>query len=92
MHQNYRTNDPESSRMASASVEPSRYWRVMKVAEAVKMYPNRTAAELAHLTEYFDAYEFNRRLSDAEQQGLISKGRNRRCTVKGSYCHEWEVV
>ena len=92
MHQNYRTTDPEASRIASASVEPTRYWRVLKVSEAVKMYPNRTAAELAHLTGYFDAFEFNRRLSDAEHQKMVVKGRNRKCTVKGTSCHEWGTV
>jgi hypothetical protein len=94
MHQNYRTTDPEASRIASASVEPTRYWRVMKVAEAVQMYPNRTAAELAHLTGYFDAFEFNRRLSDAAKQvpPLVVMGRNRKCTVKGTSCHEWGIV
>ena len=91
MLQNYRTTDPEASRLASASIEPTRYWRVMKVAEAVQMYPNRTAAELAHLTGYFDAFEFNRRLSDAEHQMMVVMGRNRKCTVKGTSCHEWGI-
>lgn len=89
MQQNYRTTDPEASRLASASVEPVRFARVRKAAEAVKIYPGRTAAELAHLTGYFDASEFNRRLADATHLSMVVKGRLRKCTVKGSSCHEW---
>lgn len=92
MHQSYRTTDPEASRLASASIEPARYWRVMKAVDGVKMYPDRTAAELAHLTGYFDAYEYNRRLADAAHLKMVVKGRNRKCTVKGTICHEWGIV
>lgn len=98
MQQSYRTTDPESSRMASASVDRVRYLRTQKAFEAVKMFPNRTAAELYSLTQGMNSYnklfpdssEFNRRLSDAKNSKLIQMGKNRKCTVKGTHCHEWE--
>ncbi len=93
MLQNYRNTDPETSVIAGMAVEShgKRLAKMIIAANAVKMYPGCTAAELAYLTGYMDSYDFNRRLADGIDK-LVKHGVKRKCTVKGTPCMTWEAV
>jgi hypothetical protein len=67
---NYRTSDPESSKIAGQEAERSFAPTQRKgVLEFIKKHPNKTSAELGDMHEYYDRHTFARRLPELRSSG-----------------------
>ena len=88
-----RRTDPPSSKAAEQRVTHSGQRRKQAdiVLDAVKAHPGRTAWMLTQFCE-LDRYQIQRRLSDLERIGKVSKGRSRVCTVQGTQAVSWWPV
>lgn len=89
-----RGTDPESSHLAAEKMARTgkRAKQIECVAEAVRLYPALTAAELAQMcgADYgMDRYAFSRRLADAATAGLVLKAEQRRCSVTCNTSLTW---
>jgi len=90
---NYRTTDPETSKLAAIGVEEmgiAATHRAMCL-RAVESNPGRTAAEIAVLCT-LERHVPSRRLPELRALGLIRNGDARACTVQGTKAMTWWAV
>lgn len=85
-----RATDPATSRAAERAITQSgaRQTQADLVLNLVREYPHRTSAELAHLCD-LDRWQVARRLPDLEANGLVVKGKARRCAVSQKASVVW---
>lgn len=65
---------------------------VRLVAEAVSLYPGRTACELHRTVGQLERHEWSRRLPDAEAAAFVVRGQSRICTITGRLSLTWWPV
>lgn len=87
-----RRNDPTSSHIAAERAESFAQKHVARILEAMRAAeaPMR-AGEIAHVTG-LDSVAVTRRRNEMVKDGLIRVGKERFCTVKGSFMGTWELV
>lgn len=88
-----RATDPVTSYEAADAVERSgKAKRQREIClEAVKQYPNHTAAEIADLTG-LERHVPSRRLPELREAGLVRNTGKRICTVTNNVSLTWEEV
>ena len=91
---NARRSDPSSSHDAARRVNTRGYRARNKaiVLDLVKRYPDRTAVELAELTEDVDRIEISRRLPDLRKEKLITNPYSRKCRIKDTNMQTWRAA
>ena len=83
-------NDPETSK--DAEPDPETLGRLQTEAlEFVKLYPGRTAYELAELAPYKDQRKIPKRLSELEKRKLIKMRGTKINPDSGKECSLWWV-
>lgn len=88
-------NDPASSYRAEERVTKSgkRATDRQIVEQAVRDWPNSTAAELhLHLFGCMDLITVRRRLDDLRKMGLAKQGEQRKCRIAGTLALTWYPV
>lgn len=85
-----RRHDPETSKQAAEAVTASgkRDQQAANVLAAVREFPGRTSAEMAH-DDVFDRYVAARRLPELERLGLVRRGAPRACSTTGKSATTW---
>lgn len=88
-----RLTDPPTSVLAAKRLRSSGKWGSQKraVFEALHQNNGSTSAELARIMAA-DRYLPSRRLSELVEEGLVLRGRIRKCRVNGNRCLTWWVV
>lgn len=87
-----RRSDPESSHIAAANVATSGQLAGDRASVfcAIGKQPGSTAGELAqYLGHGWNNVRVSRRTADLERIGMIHKGKQRPCKVKGSIMCTW---
>jgi len=90
--QNYKTNNPVSSKIAGAMIENSGIAENQRAAalNAVKRWPGKTSLELAKLSG-LDRYILARRLPEIKELKQGDDRRQRCCRVTGRMSVVWEL-
>ena len=84
-------NDPATSRAAERAITDSgaRQTQAEQVLELVRQVSGLTSAELAAYSVTLDRWQVARRLPDLEANGLVRKGKVRRCTCTDKHSVTW---
>lgn len=98
--QNYRTTDPETSRVAGEAITRSgrRTIDQEKLLYAIRVMPDLTAMELADWLiasgwKWFRAYQVcNKRISDLYASGRVRCTGQRECRITGTKARTWAVI
>lgn len=85
-----RKSDPATSHQAAKRVRGKVAEIRRKVAAAVRRFPGSTAVELATKAPEVDRYDYSRQLPMVEREGLIRRGKARKCTIRGTAMLTWE--
>jgi len=85
-----RKTDSESSHLAAIENESRRGTQARMVFQAVVDYPNSTSRELS-VRSGLERYMVARRLSDAEDLGLVQRGIQRKCCYSKRLALTWSA-
>lgn len=93
MHQNYRTTDPVTSRLAGDRIIQSGKAEglMRQLIKYVTSHPGHTAGEIADVFG-IERSEANKRLADARRLKELVNGTDRICMVKGSMMMTWYPI
>jgi hypothetical protein len=87
-----RRGDPETSKLAAASILDSLTSLQERALALVRENPGRIARELSTIAMDSDPRTVNRRLGELERAGRIRKGEAARCRTTNRMCSTWWVA
>ncbi len=88
MNDQYRRDDPDTSREAAESHATKAASNRETIHAYVRTFPNKTAGEIADGTK-LDRVEVGRRLPELRASFLLANGPARKCTVLGTNQLTW---